>query len=57
MPHSTASGTPTIVDDKTWTTGDFTLVSSDHVRFRVPSYYLLAARWAIINVDLGPDQL
>jgi hypothetical protein len=31
-------------DDKVWTEGDFELVSADRVRFRIPSYYLFAAR-------------
>ncbi|WOO80394.1 uncharacterized protein LOC62_03G003911 [Vanrija pseudolonga] len=30
-------------DDEEWTEGDFTLISSDNVRFQVPSYYLFAA--------------
>lgn len=32
------------VDDKSFTEGDFVLVSSDNVRFRIPSFYLFAAR-------------
>ncbi|KAL1411749.1 hypothetical protein Q8F55_002716 [Vanrija albida] len=34
---------PVIVDDETWTTGDFSLISSDDVRFRVDSMLLFAA--------------
>ncbi|KAL1411747.1 hypothetical protein Q8F55_002714 [Vanrija albida] len=34
---------PTIVDDKDWTTGDFTLISSDNVRFRVDSMTLFVS--------------
>ncbi|WOO80592.1 uncharacterized protein LOC62_03G004118 [Vanrija pseudolonga] len=34
---------PVIVDDKKWTTGDFTIVSSDDVRFRVDSMALFVA--------------
>ncbi|CAK9779434.1 hypothetical protein CC85DRAFT_331507 [Cutaneotrichosporon oleaginosum] len=30
-------------DDTEWTAGDFEVITSDGVRFRVPSYYLLAA--------------
>lgn len=29
--------------DTTWTEGDFELVSSDGVRFRVPSYHMYAS--------------
>ncbi|KLT45996.1 hypothetical protein CC85DRAFT_282137 [Cutaneotrichosporon oleaginosum] len=35
---------PPIIDDKYWIEGDFEIVTSDSVRFRVPSYYLFAAR-------------
>ncbi|KAL1411770.1 hypothetical protein Q8F55_002737 [Vanrija albida] len=31
------------VDDPTWTTGDFTLISSDNVRFRIESFFIFAA--------------
>ncbi|KAL1411750.1 hypothetical protein Q8F55_002717 [Vanrija albida] len=34
-----------IVDDKKWVTGDFSLVNSDNVRFRVDSLALFVARW------------
>ncbi len=30
-------------NDKEFTEGDFEIVSSDNVRFKVPSYHLLAA--------------
>lgn len=30
-------------DDPEWTTGDYEVITSDGIRFRVPSYYLLAA--------------
>jgi hypothetical protein len=30
--------------DPRWTEGDFTLISSDNVAFRVQSFYLFAAR-------------
>lgn len=33
-----------IQNDKSWTSGDFELISVDNVRFRVPSYYLFTAR-------------
>ncbi|BEJ15830.1 hypothetical protein CspHIS471_0504350 [Cutaneotrichosporon sp. HIS471] len=36
----TVSG-PAIRDDEEWTNGDFEVITSDHVRFRVQSYYLL----------------
>ncbi|KAL1411764.1 hypothetical protein Q8F55_002731 [Vanrija albida] len=32
-----------ITDHDKWTSGDFTLISTDNVRFCVPSYYLFAA--------------
>ena len=41
------SGVPSddhIKDDKRWAEGDFELISSDNVRFKAPSYYLLAHR-------------
>lgn len=41
---SNADDHESITDDEEWTKGDFTLISSDNVRFQVPSYYLLAAR-------------
>lgn len=33
-----------ITDDKKWVDGDFEVITVDKVRFRVPSYYLFAAR-------------
>jgi hypothetical protein len=33
-----------IEDDKTWTSGDFEVVTVDRVRFRVPSYLLFGSR-------------
>ncbi|WOO80389.1 uncharacterized protein LOC62_03G003906 [Vanrija pseudolonga] len=45
--HSCSSSrTPTpapIIDDANWTTGEFTLISADGVRFKIPSYVLLNA--------------
>jgi hypothetical protein len=38
------SGTYFVTDDIQWTDGDFQLVSSDRVLFRVPSYHLFSAR-------------
>jgi hypothetical protein len=35
---------PPIGDHSRFNEGDFTLVSSDHVRFRVASHHLMAAR-------------
>lgn len=35
-----------IRDDEVYTDGDFSIISSDHVRFRLPSFYMLAARYA-----------
>jgi hypothetical protein len=35
---------PEIVDHARFNTGDFTLISSDNVRFRVASHHLMAAR-------------
>lgn len=31
-------------DSERWAQGDFALISSDHVRFRVPAFYMFAAR-------------
>lgn len=44
-----ASPTPSanqdsIVDDPKWTNGEFTLISSDNVRFRVPAADLFSVR-------------
>lgn len=33
-----------VSDDPHWYKGDATLISSDSVRFKVPSYYLFSAR-------------
>lgn len=33
-----------LVDDSKWKEGDFTLISSDNVRFRVDSCFVFAAR-------------
>lgn len=33
-----------ITDDPHWTEGDFTIISSDNVRFKVPLYFVMAAR-------------
>lgn len=33
-----------ISNDKVWSDGSLQLVSSDHVRFKVPPYYLFANR-------------
>lgn len=33
-----------IVDDDDWTDGDLEVITSDNVRFRVPSHILFAAR-------------
>lgn len=35
---------PEIKDDAIYTEGDLTIISADNVRFRLPSFYLLAAR-------------
>jgi hypothetical protein len=35
---------PTIKDHPRFNEGDFTLISSDNVRFRVASHHLMAAR-------------
>ncbi|KAL1411761.1 hypothetical protein Q8F55_002728 [Vanrija albida] len=35
--------TEIITDDTEWTSSDFTLISADNVRFRVPSFFILAA--------------
>lgn len=36
---------PEIKDDIFWIKGDFTIISSDHIRFRVDHHYLLSARY------------
>ncbi|KAL1411778.1 hypothetical protein Q8F55_002745 [Vanrija albida] len=41
--YDTADDAPPIVNDDTWTKGDFALVSSDNVRFRVDLVHLLSA--------------
>jgi hypothetical protein len=45
---STAASPPpstdTIRDDDDWTDGDFEVITSDGVRFRVPSFHLFSAR-------------
>lgn len=33
-----------VIDDKKWTEGDFEIITSDNVRFRVPSYHLFSNR-------------
>jgi hypothetical protein len=38
------TGSPDITDDEQWTTGDFEIITSDHVKFHVPSYMLFGAR-------------
>lgn len=35
---------PVVRDSERWNQGDFALVSSDHVRFRIPSFYMFATR-------------
>ncbi|KAL1411786.1 hypothetical protein Q8F55_002753 [Vanrija albida] len=35
--------TPSIRDDRWWNKGDFSIISSDHVRFRIDHHYLLSA--------------
>lgn len=39
-----ASTADDIVDNKTFTEGDFTIISADNVRFRIQSYLILSAR-------------
>lgn len=31
-----------------WNKGDFTLVSSDDITFRIDTHYLLSARWVVV---------
>jgi hypothetical protein len=33
-----------ITDDDVWKNGDFEVISSDNVRFMIPSYHLYSAR-------------
>jgi hypothetical protein len=42
--RETSSDPSCITDHKKYTDGDFEVISSDNVRFLVPSYYLFAAR-------------
>lgn len=39
----------TIVDDEEWTEGDFTIISSDNVRFRIQSYHLFSSRYVAVR--------
>lgn len=41
---SSASGDADITDDRSWTSGDFEIITSDRVRFRVDTHLLLGAR-------------
>jgi hypothetical protein len=38
------SSTERIRDEKDWTDGDFEIITSDCVRFRVPSFHLYSSR-------------
>ncbi|KLT46013.1 hypothetical protein CC85DRAFT_282151 [Cutaneotrichosporon oleaginosum] len=38
-----------LIDDEYWTDGDFEIVTSNGIRFRVPSYHLFAASWIFRN--------
>ncbi|WOO80396.1 uncharacterized protein LOC62_03G003913 [Vanrija pseudolonga] len=40
-----------ISDDPTWASGDFTLISTDGIRFRVPSWFILAASPVFRDAD------
>jgi hypothetical protein len=46
MGDNTTSPDPdtSIVDDKTWTDGDFEVITADEVCFRVPTFHLFSAR-------------
>lgn len=44
----TADAGADIIDDEEYTEGDFTLISSDDVRFRVPSRVMFTARWVTL---------
>lgn len=37
--------TPAIKDDTTWTSGNFEIITTDKVRFRVPDHLLFGARY------------
>lgn len=37
--------TPAIKDDETWTSGNFEIITTDKVRFRVPDHLLFGARY------------
>lgn len=45
-----ASTSTEVVDDPQWTEGDWELISSNGVRFRVPSYYLLTVRRVFLRL-------
>lgn len=42
-----------ITNHPVWATGNFEVVTSDNVRFRVPDYVLFAARWVARQSCLG----
>ncbi|BEI90304.1 uncharacterized protein CcaverHIS019_0303740 [Cutaneotrichosporon cavernicola] len=48
-PNSPQPEAEHIVDDEYWTDGDFEVITSNGVRFRVPSYHLFAASWIFRN--------
>jgi hypothetical protein len=52
---SAESEDPKPTNDDTWTTGDFTLVSSDLVTFKIESYHLLSARSAVLSAVADPS--
>lgn len=54
-----SSRTPTpapIIDDEQWTSGEFTLISTDGVRFRIPSYVLLNASSVFRDIASLPSE-
>ncbi|BEI84637.1 hypothetical protein CcaverHIS002_0500380 [Cutaneotrichosporon cavernicola] len=40
------SSTESVWDDDNWTEGDFEIITSDNVRFRVPSFHLYSSRYS-----------
>lgn len=42
-----------IQDDPVFTQGDFTVITADHVRFRVPSFHLLSSRLGPLRLNIS----
>jgi hypothetical protein len=44
MTDTNSNNDSPVVDHATWVDGDFEVITSDGVRFRVPSYHLFSSR-------------